>query len=77
MIKQCISKRCLKLKDCIRRPSVVNAELDEPFGLSRDLGRGMMYKCENGFKLMGKPFAVCRNTGMWKSMFACGKAFIY
>ncbi|VDI70158.1 Hypothetical predicted protein [Mytilus galloprovincialis] len=73
---KCVSerdgRRC-ELAYCIKRPSVANAELYEPFGLSRDLGRGMIYKCEHGFKLKGKPFAVCRNTGIWKSLITCEK----
>ncbi|CAG2186837.1 unnamed protein product [Mytilus edulis] len=59
---------------CTGRPIVANAELNEPFGLSRDLGHGMMYMCMKGMQMRGKPFAVCRQTGIWKSMFICGKA---
>ncbi|CAC5399326.1 MRC [Mytilus coruscus] len=63
-----------ELAYCIGRPSVANALLNEPFGLSRDHGHGMMYKCANGLKLSGKPFAVCHKTGIWKSMFICEKS---
>ncbi|CAC5369573.1 unnamed protein product [Mytilus coruscus] len=56
---------------CIGKPFAANAELNEPFGLSRDLGYGMMYKCTNRIKMIGKPFIVCRKTGKWKSMFIC------
>ncbi|VDI77782.1 Hypothetical predicted protein [Mytilus galloprovincialis] len=72
---KCVSKRdriSCEIAYCIRRPNVANALLHEPFGLSRDLGHGMMYKCGNGFKLSGKPFAVCRNNGIWKFLFTCG-----
>ncbi|CAC5397726.1 unnamed protein product [Mytilus coruscus] len=48
---------------CIGRPFAANAELNEPFGLSRDLKHGMMYKCTNRIQMIGKPFAVCRKTG--------------
>ncbi|VDI68208.1 Hypothetical predicted protein [Mytilus galloprovincialis] len=58
---------------CIGRPFAANAELDEPFGLSRDLGHGMKYVCTNRIQMIGKPFAVCRQTGKWKSMFICGE----
>ncbi|XP_063436510.1 uncharacterized protein LOC134717940 [Mytilus trossulus] len=59
---------------CIGKPRLVeNAVLDEPFGLSRDLGHGMMYKCADGIQISGKPFAVCRNTGIWTSLFVCGE----
>lgn len=58
-------------------PNVATALLHEPCGLYRDLGRGMTYKCEIKLKLRGTPFAVCRNTGIWKYMFICGKAFKY
>ncbi|XP_063438693.1 uncharacterized protein LOC134719639 [Mytilus trossulus] len=62
---------------CIGKPRVVeNAVLDEPFGLSRDLGHGMMYKCADGMKMSGKPFAVCRDTGIWTSLFICGEGSI-
>ncbi|CAG2234627.1 unnamed protein product [Mytilus edulis] len=56
---------------CTGRPTVANAELNEPFGLSRDLGHGMKYKCTNRTQMIGTPFAVCRQTGEWKSMFVC------
>ncbi|VDI54848.1 Hypothetical predicted protein [Mytilus galloprovincialis] len=59
---------------CTGRPIVANAELNEPFGLSRDLGHGMMYMCMKGMQMRGKPFAVCRQTGIWKSMFICEKS---
>ncbi|XP_063436564.1 macrophage mannose receptor 1-like [Mytilus trossulus] len=59
---------------CTGRPIVANAELNEPFGLSRDLGHGMKYKCTNRTQMIGTPFAVCRQTGEWKSMFVCGKS---
>ncbi|CAG2212061.1 unnamed protein product [Mytilus edulis] len=58
--------------DCTGRPFAVNAELDEPFGLSRDVGRGMKYTCTKSIKMIGTPFAVCHKTGQWKSMFICG-----
>ncbi|CAG2189160.1 unnamed protein product [Mytilus edulis] len=62
---------------CIGKPRVVeNAVLDEPFGLSRDLGHGMMYKCADGIQMSGKPFAVCRNSGIWTSLFVCGEGYI-
>ncbi|CAC5399708.1 unnamed protein product [Mytilus coruscus] len=61
---------------CIGRPCAANAELNEPFGLSRGLGYGMMYKCTNRTQLTGKPFAVCRKTGKWKSMFICGEGLL-
>ncbi|VDI03788.1 Hypothetical predicted protein [Mytilus galloprovincialis] len=58
---------------CTGRPFAVNAELDEPFGLSRDVGRGMKYTCTKSIKMIGTPFAVCHKTGQWKSMFICGE----
>ncbi|VDI54849.1 Hypothetical predicted protein [Mytilus galloprovincialis] len=61
------------VKDCTGRPFAVNAELDEPFGLSRDVGRGMKYTCTKSIKMIGTPFAVCHKTGQWKSMFICGE----
>ncbi|CAG2210484.1 unnamed protein product [Mytilus edulis] len=73
---KCVSKGdriSCEIAYCIRRPNVANALLNEPFGLSRDLGHGMMYKCDNSFKLSGKPFAVCRNNGLWKCLFTCGE----
>ncbi|VDI68212.1 Hypothetical predicted protein [Mytilus galloprovincialis] len=64
-------KTTCELAYCIGNPNVPNALLNEPFGLSRDLGHGMMYKCIEGMKISGKPFAVCRETGKWKSIFSC------
>ncbi|VDI54850.1 Hypothetical predicted protein [Mytilus galloprovincialis] len=64
-------KTTCELAYCIGNPNVPNALLNEPFGLSRDLGHGMMYKCIEGMKISGKPFAVCRETGKWKSIFMC------
>ncbi|CAG2255774.1 unnamed protein product [Mytilus edulis] len=72
---QCYRHAALRrlLKIVPERPFAANAELNEPFGLSKDLGHGMMYKCPNKIQMYGKPFAVCRKTGIWKSMFICGE----
>ncbi|XP_071140255.1 C-type mannose receptor 2-like [Mytilus edulis] len=52
-------------------PSIPNAETVEPFGLQRQYNMANKYACNDNFKIEGRPFAVCQNTGDWKVLFTC------
>ncbi|CAC5416916.1 unnamed protein product [Mytilus coruscus] len=56
---------------CKGLPNTPHAELQEPFGLRRNLDTGNKFKCGNGNKMDGKPFAVCKSPGHWKVLFNC------
>ncbi|XP_052084750.1 uncharacterized protein LOC127721943 [Mytilus californianus] len=56
---------------CKGLPNTPHAELQEPFGLRRNLDTGNKYKCNNGYNMEGKPFAVCKSPGHWKVLFNC------
>lgn len=60
--------------DCKGLPNTTNAELQEPFGLRRDLDTGNKFKCGHGYKMAGKPFAVCKSPGNWTVLFNCTSA---
>ncbi|VDI47402.1 Hypothetical predicted protein [Mytilus galloprovincialis] len=57
--------------DCKDLPSVPNAETVEHFGLQRQFNMGNKYTCHDNYKMQGRPFAVCQNTGDWKIMLTC------
>ncbi|CAC5416914.1 MRC [Mytilus coruscus] len=57
--------------DCKDLPSIPNAETKERFGLQRQFNIGNKYACHDNFKMQGRPFAVCQNTGDWKILFSC------
>lgn len=57
--------------DCKDLPSVPNAETVEYFGLQRQFNMGNKYTCHDNYKMQGRPFAVCQNTGDWKIMLTC------
>jgi hypothetical protein len=42
--------------DCPEAPCVPNAEIIEKFGLYRNVGRGIKYRCQTGFHMTGSPF---------------------
>ncbi|CAC5416917.1 unnamed protein product [Mytilus coruscus] len=59
---------------CKGLPITPHGELQEPFGLRRNLDTGNKYKCDNGYKMKGKPFAVCKSPGQWTVLFNCTSA---
>ncbi|XP_052084747.1 uncharacterized protein LOC127721941 [Mytilus californianus] len=65
--------KCVKAY-CKGLPNTPNAELQEPFGLRRDLDTGNKFKCGYGYKMAGKPFAVCKSPGKWTVLFNCTSA---
>ncbi|CAC5382799.1 Fibrinogen-like protein A,Ryncolin-4,Angiopoietin-related protein 7,Angiopoietin-related protein 1,Ficolin-3,Ficolin-1-B,Ficolin-2,Ryncolin-1,Tenascin-R,Fibrinogen-like protein 1,Tenascin-X,Fibrinogen C domain-containing protein 1-A,Ryncolin-3,Tenascin,Fibroleukin,Fibrinogen C domain-containing protein 1,Ryncolin-2,Angiopoietin-2,Angiopoietin-related protein 2,Microfibril-associated glycoprotein 4,Ficolin-1-A,Ficolin-1,Fibrinogen C domain-containing protein 1-B [Mytilus coruscus] len=54
-------------------PTTPNATCIETFGLYRNLGTGIQFKCNNGFTIKGRPFQVCSENGEWKQLFCCIK----
>ncbi|VDI11004.1 Hypothetical predicted protein [Mytilus galloprovincialis] len=56
---------------CKDMPYIPNAETVEPFGLQRQYNMANKYACNDNFKIEGRPFAVCQNTGDWKVLFTC------
>lgn len=43
----------------------------EKFGLSRDIMTVFKYNCREDHYLIGKPFHLCSNEGIWKKLFCC------
>lgn len=52
-------------------PEIQNAVCTETFGLYRNLGTGISFKCKDGLALIGRPFAVCTENREWKILFCC------
>ncbi|CAG2227234.1 unnamed protein product [Mytilus edulis] len=65
-----------ELAYCSGNPDISYASSKEPFGISRDVGYGMVYGCNKGRNIRGRPFAVCLRTGTWKTLFICGEGTI-
>ncbi|CAC5398060.1 unnamed protein product [Mytilus coruscus] len=65
-----------ELAYCSGNPDVTNATSKETFGIFRELGYAMMYGCNKGHKIRGRPFAVCQRSGTWKILFICGEGAI-
>ncbi|VDH97400.1 Hypothetical predicted protein [Mytilus galloprovincialis] len=52
-------------------PTTSNATCIETFGLYRNLGTGIQFKCNNRFTIKGRPFQICSEHGKWKQLFCC------
>ncbi|CAC5404894.1 Fibrinogen-like protein A,Ryncolin-4,Angiopoietin-related protein 7,Angiopoietin-related protein 1,Ficolin-3,Ficolin-1-B,Techylectin-5A,Ficolin-2,Ryncolin-1,Tenascin-R,Fibrinogen-like protein 1,Angiopoietin-related protein 4,Angiopoietin-1,Tenascin-X,Fibrinogen C domain-containing protein 1-A,Tenascin-N,Ryncolin-3,Tenascin,Fibroleukin,Fibrinogen C domain-containing protein 1,Fibrinogen gamma chain,Ryncolin-2,Angiopoietin-related protein 6,Techylectin-5B,Angiopoietin-related protein 2,Angiopoietin-2,Microfi len=63
---KCIAAYCETLL-----PDMYEAVSIETFGLYKNLGSGNKFKCNDGFELIGRPFAVCTDYGEWKVLFDC------
>ena len=57
--------------DCVGEPEVENAVLIETFGLYKNLEHAVRYKCQDGRKLLGRPWAFCQHNGTWNTLFTC------
>ncbi|XP_052075408.1 microfibril-associated glycoprotein 4-like [Mytilus californianus] len=58
-------------------PDIYKAVSIETFGLYKNLGTGNKFKCNEGFALVGRPFAVCTDYGEWKILFCCIEQALY
>ncbi|CAC5386372.1 unnamed protein product [Mytilus coruscus] len=56
---------------CTDLPSTPKAEIVEWFGLYRNFDMANKYKCQNGYLMIGRHFAICRATGDWDVLFSC------
>ncbi|CAC5404895.1 Ryncolin-2,Ryncolin-4,Ficolin-2,Ryncolin-1,Ryncolin-3,Fibrinogen C domain-containing protein 1 [Mytilus coruscus] len=72
IIFYCIEQDCDDLL-----PDIYEAVSIETFGLYKNLGTGNKFKCNEGFALVGRPFAVCTDYGKWKIMFYCIEQALY
>ena len=57
--------------DCAEEPVVHNAVLVETFGLHKNLGYSLRYRCNPGRTMEGYPWALCQQDGTWKTLFSC------
>ncbi|VDI59385.1 Hypothetical predicted protein [Mytilus galloprovincialis] len=48
---------------CTGLPATPNAEIVERFGLYRNFDMANKYKCQDGYLMIGRHFAICRATG--------------
>ncbi|XP_063416493.1 perlucin-like protein [Mytilus trossulus] len=56
---------------CVDSPYASNAVSAERFGLYRNIGAAVKFKCEQGYELKGRPYAECQPTGKWENRFLC------
>ena len=62
----------IDILDCSRLPLIDNARVAERFGPHRTLNTGLKYKCTGkNVKMVGKPYAVCRQSDEWEIRFKC------
>ncbi|CAC5367790.1 unnamed protein product [Mytilus coruscus] len=56
---------------CIEAPVVKNAVSTERFGVYRNVGAGVKFKCDDGYNIIGWPYSVCLPSGEWENKFSC------
>ncbi|VDI64954.1 Hypothetical predicted protein [Mytilus galloprovincialis] len=69
---KCITAYCETLL-----PDIYEAVSIETFGLYKNLGTGNKFKCNDGFTLIGRPYAVCTYHGEWAVLFNCIEEALY
>ncbi|CAC5396824.1 Angiopoietin-4,Angiopoietin-1,Ficolin-2,Tenascin-R,Tenascin,Fibrinogen C domain-containing protein 1-B,Fibrinogen C domain-containing protein 1 [Mytilus coruscus] len=56
---------------CENNPNADNAISDEKFGIHKNLGTGLKFRCKDGYKLQGHPYSFCMHSGRWETQFRC------
>ncbi|CAG2212485.1 unnamed protein product [Mytilus edulis] len=66
-----VSKYCDMALDCAEVPVVNKAVSTERFGVHRNIGAGVKFKCEDGYTISGWPYSICLPSGEWEIHFFC------
>ncbi|VDI15447.1 Hypothetical predicted protein [Mytilus galloprovincialis] len=56
---------------CVDSPYAINAVSAERFGIYRNIGAAVKFKCKHGYTLKGRPYSECQSTGQWENLFSC------
>ncbi|CAC5404468.1 unnamed protein product [Mytilus coruscus] len=58
---------------CVDSPYAPNAISAEKFGIYRNIGAAVKFKCEHEYEMNGHPYSECQPSGQWENWFLCVK----